>query len=210
MLNLNIFYTTILVSILSFAGSAIAGEGERLLDKFLTETTSMSADFVQTLRAKNGDVIKESTGKFYLQRPGRFRWDYVLPYEQQIVSDGTTIWIYDVDLQQVTVQKPDASLNNTPMALVEGRLELKQAYDVHELDNRDGIYRLKLVNKKGNTDFSAVIVGMDKSGMRFMQLNDQFEQTTDIVFDSLRINARLKPELFDFKPPHGVDVLGGS
>ena len=192
------------------AGTAFAGEGERLLDKFLTDTKSMSADFVQTLRAKNGDVLKQSSGRFYLSRPGKFRWDYALPYEQQIVSDGERIWIYDVDLQQVTVQKQDATLNNTPMALVEGRLKLKQAFDVRELDNQDGIYRLELINKNDDNDFKGVVVGMDKSGMRFMQLRDQFEQTTDIVFDGLRANTKLNTELFQFIPPQGVDVFGGS
>ena len=143
-------------------GTLHAGEGERLLDKFLTDTKSMSASFVQTLRAKNGEVLKESSGRFYLSRPGKFRWDYALPYEQQIVSDGEHIWIYDVDLQQVTVQKQDATLSNTPMALVEGRLELKQAFNVRELDNNDGIYRLELINKNADTDFKGVVVGMDK------------------------------------------------
>jgi outer membrane lipoprotein carrier protein len=207
---MNLFKAALLPLIILFAGSAQAGEGERLLDKFLTDTKTMSADFVQTLRAKDGSVMKESSGRFYLQRPGKFRWDYALPYEQQIVSDGSAVWIYDVDLQQVTVQKQNTAMSNTPMALVEGRLELKQAFEVRELDNRDGVYRLELINKNKDTDFKGVVVGMDRLGLRFMQLRDQFEQTTDIVFSSLVTNPDLKPALFKFTPPPGVDVFGGS
>ena len=207
---MNLFKAALLPLIILFAGSAQAGEGERLLDKFLTDTKTMSADFVQTLRAKDGSMMKESSGRFYLQRPGKFRWDYALPYEQQIVSDGSAVWIYDVDLQQVTVQKQNTAMSNTPMALVEGRLELKQAFEVRELDNRDGVYRLELINKNKDTDFKGVVVGMDRLGLRFMQLRDQFEQTTDIVFSSLVTNPDLKPALFKFTPPPGVDVFGGS
>lgn len=199
----------ILVALCVFAAPAFSEVGGKLLAKFLSDTKTMTANFHQTLRSKSGEVIKESSGKFYLQRPGKFRWDYALPYEQQIVSDGSKIWIYDVDLQQVTVQKQNAALNNTPMALIEGRLDLEQAFHVRELDNKNGIYRVELTNKSHDSDFNAIVVGVDKSGLRFMQLRDQFEQTTDIVFDSLHTNADLASGLFVFTPPKGVDVFGG-
>lgn len=187
-----------------------AGEGERFLDKFLTQTKTMSADFAQTLRTDDGEVLQETSGKFYLDRPGKFRWNYAEPYEQEIVSDGESVWIYDVELQQVTVQKRSVSLSNTPMALMEGKLKLAEVYTVHELDHRDGIYRLKLTSKSSDADFSELVVGVDKTGLRFMQLRDQFEQTTDIVFDNLKSNVSLAKELFEFIPPEGADVFGGS
>lgn len=187
-----------------------AGQGEEFLDKFLTETRTMSASFAQTLRTDDGEILQESSGRFYLNRPGKFRWDYAEPYQQEIVSDGVSIWVHDVELQQVTVQKQTTAISNTPMALMEGKLKLVEAYTVSELDNRDGIYRLKLSSKKGDADFSELVVGVDESGMRFMQLRDQFEQTTDIVFNDLKSNTRLARELFEFVPPEGVDVFGGS
>lgn len=191
------------------AMNAIAGEGEKLLDKFLSETKSMSANFRQTLLSEDGFVMQESSGKFYLQRPGKFRWDYVQPYAQQIISDGEKVYVYDVDLQQVSVQKQQAALSNTPMALIEGRMRLAESFDVEELDNKNGIYRLKLVSKSKDTDFSGIVVGVDKTGLRFMQMKDQFEQMTDIVFDGLQLNTSLQPTLFNFEPPEGVDVFGG-
>lgn len=192
-----------------YATCLTAGEGERLLDKFLTQTKTMSADFSQTLRTNEGEVLQQTSGRFYLSRPGKFRWNYAEPYEQEIVSDGENIWIYDVELQQVTVQKQSSTLSNTPMALMEGKLKLAEAYAVSELDHRDGIFRLKLSSKSRDADFAELIIGVDESGMRFMQLRDQFEQTTDIVFDNLKSNIELASELFEFIPPEGVDVFGG-
>lgn len=190
--------------------AVLAGEGERLLDKFLDSTNTMQAGFVQTLRTNDGEVLQESSGLFYLSLPGKFRWSYKSPYLQEIVSDGERVWIYDVDLKQVTVQNQKQSLSNTPMALMKGKVSLREVYSINELDNRDGIYRLRLVNKSDNVDFSDVIVGVDKSGLKFMQLRDQFEQTTDIVFDSTKLNLKFSGSLFDFEPPAGVDVFGGS
>lgn len=194
----------------SFAGEASIGLGKQLLEQFLEKTETISADFVQTLRTDDNEVLQQSNGHFYLSRPGKFRWNYMAPYEQEIVSDGEHVWVYDVDLQQVTVQKQSTSINNTPMALMEGRLNLEEAYDVSELDHREGIYRLKLSSKSKNVDFSELVVGVDKQGMRFMQLKDQFDQTTDIVFEKLELNIKLADELFKFTPPEGVDVYGGS
>ncbi len=207
---MNLIKITAVSILIMFSSLVHAGEGERLLDRFLSGTSTMTADFVQTLTSQNGEIIKKSSGKFYLQRPGKFRWNYAQPYEQQIVSDGKHIWIYDVDLQQVTVQKNDASNNATPMALVDGRMELKQAFNVRELDHHNGVYRVELISKKHNSDFKNVLVGLDKTGLRFLQLHDHFDQTTDIVFSALRVNVKLKQSLFNFIPPKGADVFGGS
>lgn len=196
--------------VLALPVTVMAGEGERLLEHFLTQSKTMSADFVQTLRTDDNEVLQESKGHFYLNRPGKFRWNYITPYEQEIVSDGEQVWIFDVDLKQVTVQNKSVSLNNTPMALMEGKLKLKEAYDVSELDHRDGIYRLKLSSKTRDADFSELIIGVNKQGLQFMQLRDQFEQTTDIVFVKLELNKKLSSDLFKFTPPEGVDVYGGS
>ena len=188
----------------------IAGEGEQLLERFLSQTRTLSAAFQQTLRADDGFVMQQSEGRFYLARPGKFRWDYEKPYQQQIVSDGDRVYIYDVDLQQVTVQKQDAALSNTPMALMQDKATLSDTYNVQELDSRDGVYRLKLTSKKGDGDFNGIVVGVDKTGLRFLQLKDQFNQVTDIVFDALQTNPNLQSGLFEFTPPDGVDVFGGS
>lgn len=214
-MNYKYHFVKCLFTLLAMSGFLIpvacfAGAGQELLDHFLTDTQTMSARFVQTLRTSDGEVLQQSSGHFYLSRPGKFRWNYTEPYEQEIVSDGEHVWIHDIDLQQVTVQKQSVSLSNTPMALMQGKVKLDDAYNVSALDEREGIYRLKLSSKSADADFSEVVVGVDKTGLRFMQLHDQFEQTTDIVFDDAISNAVLSSELFKFVPPEGVDVFGGS
>ncbi len=184
--------------------------GETYLENFLANTKTLEANFHQTLRDANGLVLQRTKGKFYLSRPGKFRWDYASPYEQKIISDGKRIWIYDVSLEQVTVKKQSKNIATTPMALLDSNLKLHQQFKVKPLDNHDGIYRLKLSSKKNSGDFGEIVVGVDKHGLRFLQLYDQFDQTTDIVFDKMKINIRLPVKLFQFKPPKGVDVYGGS
>jgi len=199
-----------IVSVNTLAAEKNFSTGEKYLEDFLANTHTLEADFRQTLRSAEGEVLQKTQGRFYLNRPGKFRWDYVTPYEQKIISDGYRIWIYDVDLAQVTVQKPSQGLSTTPMALLENSLTLHQQFDVVPLDHHDGIYRLKLLSKNADTDFGEIIVGLDKQGLRFLQLHDQFQQVTDIVFEQLKINNRLADILFKFKPPPGVDVYGGG
>ncbi len=208
MTSMKTLYLTLLYLLLSFNVSA--GEGRVLLDKFLTETQTMSANFTQTLKASDGTLLQESTGEFYLQRPGRFRWNYNEPYPQEIVSDGEQVWIFDVDLEQVTVQQQGAKQNNTPMALLQNKQKLEDAFEIHELGSDAGLHRLELRNKKDDVDFDRIMIGLDAKGLRFLQLHDQFEQTTYISFTDLKTNPALDAAIFEFIPPEGVDVFGGS
>lgn len=197
------------VSVNAYAETDKLSVGEQYLEDFLANTKSFQAAFKQTLRTYKGEVLQQTEGVFYLSRPGKFRWNYKTPYEQEIVSDGKKIWIYDVDLEQVTVQKQNKHLPATPMALLEDSSKLHQSYEVIPLDQHDGVYRLKLLTKKNESDFGEIVVGLDANGLRFLQLHDQFEQVTDIVFSSSVTNAKLAKELFQFVPPAGVDVFGG-
>jgi outer membrane lipoprotein carrier protein len=189
---------------------AYASDGRDLLDRFLTDTQSMTASFKQTLKASDGKLLQESGGEFYLQRPGRFRWNYTQPYPQEIVSDGEAIWIYDVDLDQVTVQKQGNGRTNTPIALLQNKQKLEDAFEIHERGFVDGLHRFELRNKKQDVDFDRIMIGLDDSGLRFLQLHDQFDQTTSIVFSDLKTNPALDAAIFRFTPPEGVDVFGGS
>ncbi len=206
---INIFYLLVLVSSIAFASEKQLSTGERYLENFLAETQTLEADFQQTLRTHDGEILQQTEGKFYLDRPGKFRWNYKTPYEQIIVSDGERVWIYDVDLQQVTVQRQDASLPSSPMALLQDGSKLYKSFNVVPLDEHEGVYRLKLESKTSGSDFAEIVVGLDKKGLRFMQLHDQFEQVTDIVFSDIATNPELDKGIFEFIPPEGVDVFGG-
>ena len=197
------------VSVNAFAEDEKTSTGEVYLEKFLEKTQTLEANFQQTLRTHKGEVLQQTEGKFYLNRPGKFRWNYKTPYEQVIVSDGERIWIYDVDLEQVTVQKQSAGLPSSPMALLQDSAMLHQSFNVSPLDEHEGVYRLKLESKTRESDFTEIVVGVDVKGLRFMQLHDQFEQVTDIVFSEISTNTNIAKEIFEFIPPEGVDVFGG-
>ena len=203
------FYFLVLISSIAFSSEKQLSTGERYLENFLAEIQTLEADFQQTLRTHDGEILQQTEGKFYLNRPGKFRWNYKLPYEQEIVSDGERVWIYDVDLQQVTVQRQDVSLPSSPMALLQDSSKLYESFKVVPLDEHEGVYRLKLESKTEASDFAEIVVGLDKSGLRFMQLHDQFEQVTDIVFSGIETNPKLNKKIFEFIPPEGVDVFGG-
>ncbi len=205
--NIFLFFTFISTGV--YAADKKISTGEIYLENFLTNTQTLEADFQQTLRAYDGEVLQQTEGQFFLDRPAKFRWNYKLPYEQIIVSDGVRIWIYDVDLQQVTVQKQSSGLPATPMALLEDSTKLHANFHVIPLDEQDGVYRLKLQSKTKEADFGEIIIGLDKEGLRFMQLHDQFEQVTDIVFSEIKLNKKLAKEIFEFIPPEGADVFGG-
>jgi len=204
-----IFFLVVLFSQTVFAGDKKLSTGEIYLENFLANTQTLEAAFQQTLRTHEGEILQQTEGEFYLDRPGKFRWNYKTPYEQIIVSDGERIWIYDVDLQQVTVQKQSSGLPATPMSLLEDSSTLHQNFNVTPIDEHDGVYRLKLLSKTNESDFGEIVIGLDEKGLRFMQLHDQFEQVTDIVFSDINMNKKLSDEIFEFIPPEGVDVFGG-
>jgi len=197
------------VSANAFAEDKKASTGEVYLEKFLVNTQTLQANFHQTLRTHEGEILQQTEGTFYLNRPGKFRWNYQSPFEQIIVSDGDRIWIYDVELKQVTVQKQSNSKSATPMALLEDGSKLYQSFNIFPLDEQNGIYRLKLQSKTKDSDFAEIVVGLDANGLRFMQLHDQFKQVTDIVFSDISTNTELSKDIFQFVPPEGVDVFGG-
>ena len=207
LITIFLFFTFISTGV--YAADKKISIGETYLENFLENTQTLEASFQQTLRAHDGEILQQTEGEFYLDRPGKFRWNYQTPYEQIIVSDGERIWIYDVDLQQVTVQKQSSGLPATPMALLEDSSKLHQNFNVLPLDEHDGVYRLKLLSKTTESDFGEIVVGLDEKGLRFMQLHDQFEQVTDIVFSDINTNKKLSKEIFEFIPPEGVDVFGG-
>ena len=204
--------TTLFISLClsAFVTSAVAGDGERLLDKFIDDIKTMTADFSQSLRSSDGEVLQESKGKFFLHKPGQFRWDYNQPYAQEIVSDGEHIWIHDIELKQVTVQKQSVTLASTPMALLQDKISVSTAFSVQELDNQNGIYRLLLITKDDATDFQNIILGLSESGLQFMQMRDQFDQRTDIIFSNIKVNQNINASVFNFKAPEGTDIFGGS
>jgi outer membrane lipoprotein carrier protein len=177
------------------------------LQVFLKVSKSFSADFKQVLINEAGNPTQTSYGVFYLQRPGKFRWDYLKPFKQEIISNSGKVWFYDTDLEQVTVKKVDDSLGSTPALLLSGNVSLDQNYTMEGQGSEGDMQWVKLIPKNQDSSFKYVLIGLSKGTLAGMELNDNFGQLTRIYFSNVIINAPLKSTLFEFKAPTGVDVF---
>lgn len=190
-----------------FACAAGAGEDSRL-DRFFGEVRTLQAVFTQEVRNERGSLLQRSSGDVALMRPGRFRWEYREPFPQLILADGERLWLYDEELEQVTVKPQGEALGAAPIALLDRRGTLEDQFTIGEPQRRDGLEWVVLVPKVRDTEFTRVEFGLDDEGIRRMRLLDQFGQTTVIDFDDLRTNPPLDSSLFRFEVPEGVDVMG--
>jgi len=178
------------------------------VEKYLNGLASWSADFKQTIDDGRGNVLRSAAGRLYLQRPGKFRWDYAEPSEQLILADGKQIWFYDKDLAQANVRDMDTSLASTPASLLSGGSSVGSQFDVKALPPSGGLQWFQLVPKHSDTDFQLVRIGFDKGELRSMFLADKLNQITQLAFSNSKRNVPLAPDLFSFVPPPGVDVIG--
>jgi len=195
-----------LLALIDAGGARASAQSE--VEKNLNGVATWSADFTQTIDDGHGQVTRSAAGKLYLQKPGKFRWDYTLPSEQLILADGKKIWFYDKDLQQANVRDMDASLANTPAVLLSGGGSLSSQFDVTALPPSDGLEWYQLIPKHADTDFQLVRIGFRKGELASMFLADKLNQVTQLTFTNPKRNARLTPDLFSFVPPAGVDVIG--
>jgi len=178
------------------------------VEKYLSGLATWSADFKQTIDDGHGKIVRSAAGKLYLQKPGKFRWDYVEPSEQLILADGKQIWFYDKDLQQANVRNMDASLANTPAVLLSGGGSLSSQFDVTALPPSDGLEWYQLIPKHSDTDFQLVRIGFHNGDLASMFLADKLNQVTQLSFTNSKRNAKFAADLFTFVPPPGVDVIG--
>ena len=188
--------------------AAAADTATQRLHGFITEVRTLSADFDQTVLDPNHKQIQSAQGTLYLQRPGRFRWDYTTPNKQLLVGDGKKVWFYDAELEQVTVKNQDAALGGSPAMLLSGDQPLDESFKVTERGMKDGLDWLELSPKTKDTEFSTVRLGFRADALEAMELTDGFGQTTHLHFTHQQRNPPLKSDLFKFVPPEGVDVVG--
>jgi chaperone LolA len=179
------------------------------LKTFIAATHSAQANFTQEVQDKNGKRIQSASGTMQFERPGKFRWVYQKPYEQLIVGDGKKFWMYDVDLNQVTVKKLDAALGSSPAALLSGNNEIERDFSVKDMEDRDGLEWLEATPKSAESNFSKILMAFNaKSELAVMELHDAFGHRTVLRFTALKNNPALSSSLFKFVPPKGADVLG--
>ncbi|WP_232020445.1 outer membrane lipoprotein chaperone LolA [Methylocaldum marinum] len=177
------------------------------LRNFLAKANTLQAEFSQVVIDEFGSPRQRSSGVFYLQRPGKFRWDYKKPYSQEIVSNGGKVWFYDVDLEQVTAKRLDDAIGSTPALLLSGEVALETNFKIEDQGTDEGLFWIKLVPKSEDSGFKSVLIGLDGDTLAGMELSDNFGQVTRIYFTGVKTGLRLNRELFEFRPPPGVDVF---
>lgn len=197
----------LLLLLLALLPGAACASGVDALKALLERTITARAHFAQMILDRNLKMLQQATGTMQFSRPGRFRWEYDKPYEQVIVGDGSRLWIYDKDLNQVTVRKLDRALGASPAALLAGSNEIEKNYTLTGLGNQEGLDWLEAVPKARDTAFEKIRLGFGKSGLEAMELRDQFGQVTVIKFSTIERNPKLAPEAFRFTPPKGADVI---
>lgn len=187
--------------------AAHAGAIEKL-KSFVASTRSGQANFTQTVLNKGGKLVQSSSGTMEFVRPGKFRWTYQKPYQQFIIGDGEKFWIYDVDLNQVTMKKLGAALGSSPAALLAGKNEIERDFELKEGGEREGLEWLEAVPKSGETSFEKIRMAFNaQADLVVMELSDSFGHDTVLRFSGMKRNPQLPPQMFKFEPPKGADVL---
>ena len=189
--------------------SAQAGAIDKL-KTFIATTHSAQANFTQVVLDQNGNQIQNASGIMEFRRPGKFRWTYQKPYKQLIVGDGSKFWLYDADLNQVTVRKLNAALGSSPAALLSGSNEIERGFVLAENGTRDGLEWLQATPKgKGqDSSFDTILMGFNAQAERVaMELTDMYGHKTVLRFSAMQRNPKIPESQFQFIPPKGADVL---
>jgi outer membrane lipoprotein carrier protein len=179
-----------------------------VLDSFLRNLHTLQAQFVQKLYNEKGRLLEESQGKMYVQRPNRFHWNYLHPYNQLIVADGERVWIYDKDLEQITLKKLDQALGKTPAFLLSSNRRVEDDFVVNQLPSKKrGMTRFKLIPKDAQAQFKSMYLNLSGKVILGLEFKDNLGQKTVITFKQVKRNRKLGEELFIFTPPAGVDII---
>ncbi|MEW5249840.1 outer membrane lipoprotein chaperone LolA [Microbulbifer sp. 2201CG32-9] len=198
-LILRSFFALCLVS----TASAWADPAEDL-SRLLQPLASLSGKFQQTMLDERGEVLQKSSGSFSVQRPGKLRWETGEPFAQLLVTNNKKLWLYDPDLEQVTIRPVDNRLKETPALLLGGEVgEIRGSFEV---SRKKGGYQL--VPKRASAPFKTMEIRFGKNGMPSkMTVRDGMGQTTRISFSGMTANPSLSSSMFNFKPPAGTDVI---
>ncbi len=200
-------YGTFVVLGLFFANSVMAG-GITSLKDFYSNTESMRASFHQIVNDNQGNKVQEVEGTMQLQRPNKFRWDYNEPYEQQIVSDGKAVFLYDTDLEQVTVRQLSNALGSSPAALLAGGSGVEKNFKLENANREDGLDWVLAQPKDEESGFDRIFLGFKANKLSKLEMHDSFSHVTYVTFQSVERNPTLQAATFLFKTPEGVDVVG--
>jgi outer membrane lipoprotein carrier protein len=205
---LNGFIGGLLLSVAAQAAESVVDDGEALVNAFVNDVVTFAADFEQSLINPDGRMLEKTSGTLEIQRPGRFRWMYVEPYEQWLVADGANIWSYDVDLEQVTVKPQAEALANTPALLLGGSGDAMDQFEHGGSFEDAGFTWVRLLPIDTESGFRRVELGFDDGQLSRMVFLDNLEQTTVVVLKNVVVNEAIDTSHFEFVVPDDVDVVG--
>jgi outer membrane lipoprotein carrier protein len=192
------------IALLSFGLHAAGGVEQ--LNRFLTELTTLEAGFEQSVLNQELTQAVRTQGKFYLERPNKFRWDYSEPELQQIVADGRQVWLYDPELKQVSVQNQQSALQGTPALLLISGDPIENSFEVIDIGRRKNMDWIELIPKDDESQFIRVLLAFVDGDLLRMEMADKFGQITRFQFYDIRHNPTFKSTFFQFVTPHDVDI----
>ncbi len=205
---------TIATFLMAACALSARASGLDSLENFVKSARSGRAQFTQVVTgpAREGQGVrsKTSSGTFEFVRPNRFRFDYSKPFEQTIVADGQTLWLYDADLKQVTARKQSQVLASTPAALIAAAPDLKalrKDFDLEAAGEKDGLQWVQATPRTKEGQLHSVKVGFRGNDLAALEILDSFGQRSVLTFSKMEVNAAIAPERFQFKPPPGADVV---
>lgn len=202
------FAAVALLSLLVGTAQAATGAARARLDAFATGLHSLTGHFSQTLTGVNDQASKTSSGTLALEAPRQFRWDTLTPYKQTIVADGSRVWMYDPELEQVTVRVQSTEEAHSPLTVLTDVKQLDKNFKVVEQGEHDGLVWLRLTSTGKDPQFDFADLGFDANGLARMTFRDQLGSTTDIRFSDWQRNVDIPASQFNFTPPKGADVIG--
>lgn len=200
----------LLVAALGFVASQVQADDQvaiSRLTEMLNKAQTITGRFSQLTLDGSGTQLQETSGELALKRPGLFRWHTDEPMEQLLVSNGEKVWLYDPDLQQVTIQTLDQRLTHTPALLLSG--DVSKISENFEITHKEGgdVVDFILKPKAKDTLFDTLRLSFRNGVINDMQLIDSVGQRTNILFLGAKMNQKLDAAQFDFKIPEGADVI---
>ena len=186
----------------------VAPSATQSLQRFFAQVNRYTAQFQQTQIDDAGKPVQESTGRLWIERPNKFRWNYDAPTKQQIVSDGERLWVYDEDLKQVTVRALKQGLLDTPAMLLAGRGRIEDQFAVKDIGTQNGLEWVELLPKNKDSGVERVRIGFNDGRIAAFDLLDGLGQTTRYTLRDALENQPIDPNRFKFTPSPGVDVVG--
>ena len=188
--------------------------GSDALDLFFSQTRSLKANFNQTIMDHNGKAIETSSGQLIISKPNQFVLNYTKPDQQEYISDGKTLWIYDVELEQVTIKAVDDNFFSSPALLISSDKNIRDSFHIKESVDYDtpqnDVFNLtaKVVNDETNNMFKNIQLIFLKHKLVEIKMQDNFEQTTRLTLYNQEVNSDIDADVFSFIIPFGVDVIG--